>query len=99
MGYGAVGVVYRAAEGCIVKLSPPDKAKDLLTEARIYRILESSNVSCFIPTLFGVFRHDQMAALVLSDEGQPITRFDELSLTHRYVHEDSSYPFTHYPAF
>jgi serine/threonine protein kinase len=91
IGYGAVGIVYRAAEGCIVKLSQsPDKAEELLAEARIYRILQSSNVSCFIPTLFGVFRHDQTVALVLSDEGRPIIRFDELSLTDRYVHKGPS---------
>jgi hypothetical protein len=96
--YGAVGVVYRAAEGCIVKLSQsPDNGENLLTEARIYRILQSSNVSCFIPTLFGVFRHNQSVALVLSDEGYPITQFDELSLTDRYVHKGPSYIFTYYP--
>jgi hypothetical protein len=97
IGYGAVGIVYRAAEGCIVKLSQsPDKAEDLLNEAGIYRILQSSNASCFIPTLFGVFRHDRTVALVLSDEGRPITRFDELSLTDRYVQKDWSYLFAHY---
>jgi hypothetical protein len=91
IGYGAVGIVYRAAEGCVVKLSQsPDKAGALLAEASIYHILQSSNTSRFIPTLFGVFRHDQTVALVLSDEGYPITRFDELSLTDRYVHKDPS---------
>jgi hypothetical protein len=91
IGHGAVGIVYRAAEGCAVKLSrSPNKAEALLAEAGIYRILQSSNVSSFIPTLFGVFRHDQTVALVLSDEGYPITRFDELSLTDRYVYKDPS---------
>ena len=86
-----MGIVYRAAEGRVVKLSQsPDKAEALLAEAGIYHIIQSSNVSCFIPTMYGVFRHDQTVALVLSDEGYPVTRFDELSLTDRYVHKDPS---------
>jgi hypothetical protein len=85
IGYGAVGIVYRAAEGCVVKLErSADNAEDLVHEATIYQALNSFNGACFFPTFFGLFRHGASVALVLSDEGVPVVDFDELSLKDRY---------------
>jgi hypothetical protein len=74
-------------EGCIVKLSrSPDAVEDLINEASIYSILNSYNIACFLPLFFGLFRHQDSVALVLSDEGEPIARFGDLPLKDKYVY-------------
>jgi hypothetical protein len=84
IGYGAIGIIYQAAEGCVVKLSrSPKTAVDVINEAVIYTILEASRVACSIPRLFGLFQHGGLTALILSNEGIPVTRLAERPLRER----------------
>jgi hypothetical protein len=84
IGYGAIGIIYQAAEGCVVKLSrSPKTAVDVINEAVIYATLKASRVSRFVPRLFGLFRNGEIRALILSNEGTPVTRFAELPLRQR----------------
>jgi hypothetical protein len=74
-------------EGCIVKLSrSPDTVEDLINEASIYSIVNPYNIACFLPSFFGLFRHHDSVALVLSDEGEPVASFGDLSLKDKYVY-------------
>ncbi len=84
IGYGSVGLVYRAFEGCIIKLSAsPEVIPELIQEARIYQILQSSRAAHYIPRFIGLFSRSSSVALILSDEGECARSLENLSLNER----------------
>jgi hypothetical protein len=67
-------------------MMPSSSVEDLINEASIYSIVNPYNIACFLPFLFGLFRHQDSVALVLSDGGEPIASFGDLSLKDKYVY-------------
>jgi len=78
---GAVGIVYRCQPELIVKFSLSTKmARNQLThEASVYKHLTKQPHHANVPTFYGLFRCSTGLAMVISDEGRPLSSFQSLS--------------------